>query len=64
MIAWRGDLEEMPKDGRWVFIINEYDQPAVVYWSEGFGWTYDGGDHFNPIAWAECLSPTGAHIYP
>ena len=56
---WRRDVEAMPRDGRWVFILDEFGSPAVVYWIDDFGWCYDGGDHYTPVAWAECLGLQG-----
>lgn len=63
MLEWRRDIDAAPRDGRWVFILDDYGTPAAVYWSEGFGWTFDGGDRYTPTHWAECKSPTGEFIY-
>lgn len=61
-MTWRLDIENMPRD-RWVLILeSDGKTPAVCHYASGFGWTYDGGDRFDPIAWAEITDLEGKPI--
>lgn len=71
------DMGTAPKDGRDILIREADGRFAVVHWSgptdlhsPPFGWTYDGGDRFEPVAWfpleqidgASRFEPTTADI--
>lgn len=61
---WRSDVHNAPRDRRWVLILDKYNQPTAVYWGTNidgspFGWTSDGGDLYEPVAWAEITDLDG-----
>lgn len=67
-MTWRTDVEAAPRDGRWVLILRDCGEPAAVYWrtdADGseFGWTFDGGDHYEPRAWMDLRGQDGEILW-
>lgn len=72
---WEYDLIEAPRDGRMVLLLMEWVFSGVTEWTVAacswrvdddgtvFGWTFDGGDRFDPVAWCAITGPDGEPIY-
>jgi hypothetical protein len=61
MTDWQ-PIETAPKDGTHILIYDAYGECSVVYWftydnGNDCGWTYDGGDRFDPSHWMPLPDP-------
>ncbi len=63
-IEWNFDMDSAPRDGSRILIVSVHNIPAVVYATKSDdmypGWTSNGGDRYDAVAWYPIILPDGS----